>query len=80
MMLRYRPALDAARLKPPLLVCSATEDTATRDATTRELAEKAPRGTLLRYPGTHVDFYSDPSVRDRVLADQLRFLQENLVR
>ena len=77
-MLRYRPALDAARLLAPLLVCVATDDTETPEAMTRELADRAPHGTLRRYPGSHFDFYTDPSVRDRALADQLGFLHEHL--
>ena len=40
------------------------------------MADKAPRGKLLGYPGTHFDFYTDPSLRDRALADQLEFLHE----
>jgi fermentation-respiration switch protein FrsA (DUF1100 family) len=77
-MLRYRPAQDAARLRAPLLICLATGDTETPEAMARELADRAPHGTLRRYPGTHFDFYTDPSVRDRALADQLRFLHEHL--
>lgn len=77
-MLRYRPALDAARLRAPLLVCVATGDTETPEATARELADRAPHGTVRRYPGTHFDFYTNPSVRDRALADQLGFLHEHL--
>ena len=77
-MQRYRPALDAARLRAPLLVCLAIDDTETPEATARELADRARRGTVRRYPGTHSDFYADPSVRDRALADQLSFLREHL--
>jgi fermentation-respiration switch protein FrsA (DUF1100 family) len=77
-MLRYRPALDAARLRAALLVCVAIDDTESPEAMTRELADRAPHGTLLRYPGTHFDFYTDPSVRERALADQLGFLHERL--
>jgi uncharacterized protein len=77
-MARYRPALDAARLQAPLLVCVAVEDTETPETMSRELADKAPHGTLRRYPGTHFDFYTDPSLRDQALADQLRFLREHL--
>jgi fermentation-respiration switch protein FrsA (DUF1100 family) len=77
-MMRYRLVLDAARLRAPLLVCVAVDDTETPEATTRELADRAPHGTLRRYPGTHFDFYTDPSVRDRALADQLGFLHEHL--
>jgi hypothetical protein len=77
-MLRYRPALDAARLRVPLLGLPSVDDTETPEATARELAERAPHGTVRRYPGTHFDFYADPSVRDRALADQLGFLCEHL--
>ena len=77
-MLRYRPAADAARLRAPLLVCVAVDDTETPEAMTQELADRAPRGTLRRYPGTHFGFYSDPSVRDRALAEQLGFLHQHL--
>jgi fermentation-respiration switch protein FrsA (DUF1100 family) len=77
-MLRYRPVPDAARLRAPPLVCVAADDTETPEAMTRELADRAPRGTLRRYPGTHFDFYTDPLVRDRALANQLGFLHEHL--
>ena len=77
-MQRYRPALDAARLQAPLLVCLAIDDTETPEATARELADRAPHGTVRRYPGTHFDFYADPSVRDRALTDQLSFLRKHL--
>ena len=77
-MMRYRPALAAARLRAPLLVCIAVDDTETPEAMTRELADRAPHGTLRRYTGAHFDFYTDPSVRDRALADQLGFLHEHL--
>jgi hypothetical protein len=62
-MMRYRPAEDAARLHMPLLVV-ATDDRAAPEELTRQLAERAPRATLLRYPGTHFDFYTDPVLRD----------------
>jgi uncharacterized protein len=74
-MTRYRPATDAARLQAALLVCIATEDEESPEALTAELANRAPHGTLRRYAATHFDFYSDPSLRDRVFADQVEFLQ-----
>jgi fermentation-respiration switch protein FrsA (DUF1100 family) len=77
-MMRYRPAEDAARLAMPLLVCIAIDDRETPEATARLLADRAPHGTLLRYPGTHFDFYTDQATRDRVLADQIAFLSEHL--
>jgi uncharacterized protein len=77
-MLRYRPALDAARLQAPLLVCAAEQDRETPVDTARALANAAPRGVLRVYPGTHFDFYTDPAIRDRALADQLQFLHQHL--
>lgn len=72
-MMRYRPAGAAARLACPLLVCVAAEDRETPLETNRELADRAPRGELRIYPGTHFTFYTDPSFRERVVADQIDF-------
>lgn len=59
----------------PLLVCVATEDRETPLETARELADRAPRGELRAYPGTHFTFYTDPAFRDRVVADQIEFFR-----
>ncbi|MFI7638363.1 alpha/beta hydrolase [Nonomuraea sp. NPDC049400] len=72
-MMRYRPAEAAARLTCPLLVCVAAQDRETPLETTRVLADRAPRGELRTYPGTHFTFYTDPSFRDQVVADQIDF-------
>jgi alpha-beta hydrolase superfamily lysophospholipase len=77
-MLRYRPALDAARLQAPLLVCAAEQDREAPVDNARALATAAPRGALRVYPGTHFAFYTDPDIRDRALANQLAFLHEHL--
>ena len=76
-MMRYRPAVDAARLQAPLLVCAAEQDRETPVATAQQLADVAPRGELRVYQGTHFDFYTEPAIRDRVLTDQLEFLREH---
>lgn len=75
-MMRYRPAESAARLTVPLLVCVATADQETPEELTRALAERAPRGHLRRYPGTHFTFYDDPDTRRAVLADQIAFYRD----
>ncbi|GAA2417359.1 alpha/beta fold hydrolase [Nonomuraea africana] len=75
-MMRYRPAEAAARLTCPLLVCAAAEDRETPLETTRMLADRAPRGELRVYPGTHFTFYTDPTFRDRVVADQIDFYRQ----
>jgi alpha-beta hydrolase superfamily lysophospholipase len=77
-MMRYHPAEDAARLTMPLLVCVAINDQETPEAMARQLADRAPRGTLLRYPGTHFDFYTDQATQDHVLNDQITFFAKHL--
>ncbi len=37
------------------------------------MAERAPRGELRVYPGTHFAFYTDLRFRDGVVADQIDF-------
>lgn len=76
-MMRYRPGEVAHRLKMPLLVCSAEDDLEALEENTRQLAERAPRGELRRYPGVHFDFYRGP-VRQQVVADQIDFLRTHL--
>lgn len=44
-MMRYRPAEAAARLTAPLLVCLATDDAETPVELSRQLADRARRGT-----------------------------------
>ncbi|MFD6140375.1 alpha/beta hydrolase [Promicromonospora sp. NPDC060271] len=74
-MMRYHPAEAAARLRRPLLVCVAADDKETPLHLTRQLADRAPRGELRVYPGTHFAFYTDPELRERVAADQVAFLR-----
>jgi uncharacterized protein len=76
-MLRYRPGDEAHRLGMPVLVCIAERDNETPEELTRQIAERAPRGELRRYPGDHFDFYRDP-VRQQVLTDQIDFLRTHL--
>ncbi|MFC4123901.1 alpha/beta hydrolase [Nocardia rhizosphaerae] len=75
MMTRYHPADAATRLSCPLLVCAAADDRETPVETSRELAERAPRGELRVYPGTHFSFYTDPALRARVGTEQIDFLR-----
>lgn len=76
-MMRYRPGEVAHRLAMPILVSLAEDDREGLEEATRQLAERAPRGELRRYPGTHFDIYRDP-VRQQVLADQVGFLHTHL--
>ncbi|MDP4509235.1 alpha/beta hydrolase [Nonomuraea turcica] len=77
-MARYRPGDAAERLSMPLLVCIAADDRETPRETTRALADRAPRGELRIYPGTHFSFYNDPETREHVLTDQVAFLRRHL--
>jgi pimeloyl-ACP methyl ester carboxylesterase len=76
-MMRYRPGEEAHRLGMPVLVCVAERDLETPEEFSRQIAERAPRGELRRYPVSHFDFYRDP-VRQRILADQIDFLRTHL--
>ncbi len=76
-MMRYRPGNEAHRLRMPILVSIAERDLETPEVLSRQIAERAPRGELRRYPVSHFDFYRDP-VRQRILADQIDFLRTHL--
>jgi hypothetical protein len=76
-MARFKPYTFAPRVNAPVLVCAAEDDLAPV-AVVAELADLAPRGRLRVFPGSHFDFYLDPSFRDRVLEEQLTFLQDHL--
>ena len=76
-MMRYRPGDEAHRLRTPILVSIAERDLETPEELTRQIAERAPRGELRRYPVSHFDFYRDP-VRQRVLSDQIDFLRTHV--
>jgi uncharacterized protein len=67
----WRPGLKASRLAMPLLVCVADNDVVTPAAPAVKAAQRAPRGELRRYTGTHFEPYLDPQVK----ADQVEFLQ-----
>ncbi|MEU7714526.1 alpha/beta fold hydrolase [Micromonospora chalcea] len=77
-MMRYRPADAAARLTVPLLVCLAADDAETPQELSSQLADRAPRGRLKVYPGTHFSFYTDPRARQAVASDQIAFIREAL--
>ncbi|NEW41105.1 alpha/beta hydrolase [Nocardia cyriacigeorgica] len=72
-MMRYKPEESAPQLGMPLLVCVGEFDSETTETDSSRLADKATNGRLRRYPFGHFDFYH-PEMRDKVLADQLEFL------
>ncbi|ABS64459.1 alpha/beta hydrolase fold [Parvibaculum lavamentivorans DS-1] len=76
-MVFYKPGNFAPFVSAPLLVCMAEGDKETPPETVRELAEKAPRGELRRYPIRHFEIYRE-DIRDMVLRDQIAFLKTHL--
>ena len=67
----------AERVRAPLLVCVAEQDTETDPLRAAEIARAAPRGEVVTYPVGHLAIYEDP-VRPHVLEDQARFLLRHL--
>lgn len=57
--------------------CVAERDLETPEELARQIAERAPRGELRSYPGSHFDFYREPMLQ-QVLADQIDFLHTHL--
>ncbi len=70
----YRPIRHAGKLRMPLLVSVCDADRITPPAPAAAVAERAPRGELIRYPFGHFDIYSDPKPK----ADQVAFLSRHL--
>lgn len=70
----YRPGRHAAALAMPVLICVCDGDATTPAAPAVRVAERAPRGELVRYHYGHFAIYSDPQVR----ADQVAFLARRL--
>jgi uncharacterized protein len=74
---RYRPIRHAARIACPWLVCVVDGDVVTPPQPALKAAGKAPRGEVRRYPGGHFDIYVG-ELFERVVADQLEFLERHL--
>lgn len=73
----YSPLRRAARIGCPLLVQVCADDAVTPPAPARKVAERAPRGELIEYPGGHFEIYLG-ELFERAVADQLAFLEANL--
>lgn len=74
----YRPVAAASRLSCPLLVCVCDRDETTPPAPAVRLAERAPRGELVRYPIGHFDIYTGADF-ERAVAGQTAFLERHLL-
>ncbi|MDO8184830.1 alpha/beta fold hydrolase [Conexibacter sp. JD483] len=74
----YRPLRHAAEIACPLLVAVCDEDEVTPPQPALTLAERAPRGELVRYAGAgHFDIYAGETF-ERAVADQIAFFTEQL--
>jgi len=73
---KYVPG-TAERVRMPLLVCVAEQDTEANPALATEIATKAPRGELKTYPVRHFDVY-EGRVFAQIKADQTEFLRRAL--
>ena len=67
----------AERIRMPLLVCVAEQDTEANPELAIDIARKAPRGVLKTYAARHFDVYTG-AVLQQMLSDQAAFLREHL--
>ena len=77
-LLPYRPGRLAAKVPCPILFCVCETDTVAPSGPTRRYAAAAPRGEIKLYPEGHFEIYVGDAF-ERVLADQLEFLERNLL-
>jgi dienelactone hydrolase len=75
----YRPGRLAARIACPILFCVCEADSVAPAVPTLRYAAKAPRGEVRMYPEGHFDIYVGDAF-ERVVADQLAFLDRHLKR
>jgi alpha-beta hydrolase superfamily lysophospholipase len=75
----YRPIRQAERVACPWLVCVVDGDVITPPQPALKAAGRAPRGEARRYRGGHFDIYVG-ELFERVVADQLEFLDRHLLR
>ncbi len=73
----YRPVLQASKLTCPLLVCVCDKDQTAPAASAWELARRAPRGEIRRYPVGHFEIYQG-SAFEQAVADQVQFFSRHL--
>lgn len=76
-IMAYRPGRDAAKVPCPILFCVCEADSVAPAGPTLRYAAKAPRGEVKLYPEGHFAIYVDEAF-DRVVADQLAFLDKHL--
>lgn len=75
---QYRPGAEAARITCPVLYAIAEQDQVTPAALAHAAAARAPHAEVRSYDCGHFDAYVAP-LWDRVVRDQLDFLQRHLL-
>lgn len=78
-MLFYNAASAAPRVRCPLLVCACERENLIDPAIAGRVAASAPRAVLKSYDADHFTVYHPPVV-EQIVADQIDFLTEHLVR
>lgn len=73
-----RPVGSARRVRCPLLVCACDRDAVTPVGGAIRIAERAPRGELVRYPIGHFEIYTGAAF-ERAVSDQAAFLRRHLI-
>jgi hypothetical protein len=76
-ILPYRPGRLAPKVPCPILFCVCESDSVAPSAPTRRYAAMAPRGEVKLYPEGHFEIYLGDAF-ERVVTDQLEFLDKNL--
>lgn len=76
-LMTYRPGRRTPDIECPILFCVCEADSVAPAAATLRHAAKAPRGEIKLYPEGHFAIYVDEAF-DRVVADQLAFLDKHL--
>jgi pimeloyl-ACP methyl ester carboxylesterase len=74
----YRPGLDAPRVQCPLLVVVSDDDRTVLPEPGIRVAERAPRGEVVRLPGNH--YASLLEAHEEAVEAELEFLGRHLVR
>ena len=76
-VITYRPGRLAAKIACPILFCVCETDSVAPAGPTLGYAARAPRAEVKVYPEGHFAIYVDDAF-ERVIADQLAFLDEHL--
>lgn len=76
-LVRLNASRRAASIQAPLLVCVSDHETLMDPRIAVKTAQRAPRGTAVRYPADHFEVYHPPLV-DSILHDQVAFLTQHL--